>query len=175
MTKLTDSPGSSSDPDSTYTDEPGVLTPFPRDPDKPARPEEQHFPFLGLKINWSGLEVTTDDQGRVLVAVTNNGNAVAPTPVVEILQSPYNSIAAVEVSVPDESLYERVGYAVLPSLQPRQSFAGFLDCRPTASNTLLIVMCYEPLLDPKPNPDVAAASAPEFRRKVDSGWWSKPN
>ena len=152
----------------------GLLEPFPGRPDRHKRPEQQHFPFLGLKIEWAGLEVTRDENGSVLVSVTNSGNAVAPTPIVEILQSPYNSLAAVEVPAPDESLYQRCGYVALPSLQPRQTWMGFVECKPTAANTLLIVLCYEPILDPRPSPDVAAASAPEFRKKVDSGWWSAP-
>ena len=153
----------------------GLIEPFPGRPYRRKRPEQQHFPFIGLKIDWAGLEVSTDENGNVLVLVMNSGNAVAPTPVVEILQSPYNSLAAVEVSAPDTSLYKRCGHIVLPSLQPRQTWMGFVECKPSAANTLLIVLCYEPILDPRPSPDVASASAPEFRKKVDSGWWSVPN
>jgi hypothetical protein len=161
------------DPDAGLSS--GLLDPFPGLPDRRKRPGEQHFPYLGLKIDWAGLEVTTDENGSVLVQVTNSGNAVANTPIVEILESPYNSLAALEVPAPDESLYERCGHLVLPSLQPRQTWLGFVECSPTARNTLLIVLCYEPLLDPRPSPDVASASAPDFRKKVDSGWWSAPN
>ena len=154
---------------------PGTLEPFPGQVNRHRKPEAQLFPFLSLKINWVGLEVITDQHGSVLVSVTNNGNSVAPTPVVEILQSPYNSLAAVEVSEPDESLYRRCGYLVLPSLQPRQSWLGYVECAPTTVNTLLIVLCYEPILDRRPAPNAASASAPDFRKKVDSGWWSAPH
>ena len=153
----------------------GLLEPFPGRTERHKQSEKQHFPFLGLKIDWVGLEVTTDENGSVLVQVTNSGNAVAPTPVIEILQSPYNSLAAVEVAAPDESLYERCGYLVLPSLQPRQTWVGFVECNPTETNTLLIVLCYDPILDPRPSPDAASATAPDFRKKVDSGWWTAKN
>lgn len=133
-----------------------------------AKPERQHFPFLAVKVDFLGLELTVNDDGGILVLVNNNGNGVAFTPVIEIIESPYNSLSAPNA---DPTLYQRCGYQVLPSLYPNQSYVTAVNCSPNKQSSLLIVICYDPILDPRPQLSPDSMSQPEFRRKIGTGWW----
>ena len=130
-------------------------------------PERQHFPFLSLKVDFLGLEITQFN-GSVVALISNNGNAVATTPVIEVYESPFLSLKAPQA---DPLLYNRCGRLILPPLYPKQSNLGLIPCQPKKDSTLLIVICYDPILDIRPKLTAEELDRPEFYRKIGSGWF----
>jgi hypothetical protein len=152
--------------------------------DRRERPEQQHLPFLDLHLPYSTEELALllEDENPIIEAdVRNNGNASSIMPFVELLTSPLRidfplplfphtyqfvfpsktmGVASVGILYPHETRRLQVGWDW--SRWPEADAA--VERRWLA--ILFAAFCYDPILDPRPDPENISASQADFHRKV---------
>ena len=132
-------------------------------------PQRQHFPFLTINIDFLGQWETIRNGGDIIVSVTNNGNGVAFTPFVELIESTYNGLF---VDPPDPSLFERRGFAMLPPCYPHQTRTVLVKWSRRNRAGRIVGICYDPILDHRPQVPYKPWNLPDFHRKITSIHWS---
>ena len=133
-------------------------------------PERQHYPFLTIHIDFIGQRETIRNGGDVIVSVTNNGNGVAFTPFVELIESAYNGLF---VEPANPALFERRGFKMLSPLYPHQTRTVLVKWSRLNHAGRIVGICYDPLLDKRPKVPYKPWNLPEFHRKITSIHWSR--
>jgi len=151
-------------------DEPGKRPePFDGIEGRHKEPERQHYPFLTIHIDFLGQWETIRNGGDIIVSVTNNGNGVAFTPFVELIESAYHGLS---VDPPDPSLFERRGFLMLSALYPHQTRTVQVKWSRRNRAGRIVGICYDPLLDQRPQVPYRPWNLPEFHKKITSIHWS---
>ena len=133
-------------------------------------PERQHYPFLTIHIDFLRLRKTIRNGGDILVSVTNNGNGVAFTPFVELIESHYHGKP---VDTPDPSLFERRGFLMLSALYPHQTRTVQVKRSHRNCAGRIVGICYDPLMDQRPQVPYRPWNLPELHKKIKSIHWPK--
>jgi len=143
--------------------------PFKGHKERLKHPEKQNLPFLTIHIDFLGQWETIKEGGDVLVSVTNNGNSVAYTPIVELIESAYNGLF---VDPPNPTQFERRGSSMLRPLYPGQTITTRIKWSRRRPQGRIVGICYDPLLDPRPSIPYRPWNLPDFHKKITSIHWS---
>lgn len=143
--------------------------PFEGVKERQREPERQHYPFLTIHIDFMGQMETIRNGGNIIVSVTNNGNGTAYTSFVELIESSHNGLF---VDPSDPGLFHRRGYLMLPVLYPHQTRTVQVDWSRHFISGRIVGICYDPLLDPRPEVPYRPWNLPLFHQKITSIHWS---
>jgi hypothetical protein len=125
-------------------------------------PERQHYPLLGIYIDFNSQKEAIRNGGNIIVSVTNNGNGTAYTPFVELfgwhIIIKENHIRLVS---------NRGGFLMLSVLYPHQTKTVQVPWTGDSRIMSFIGICYDPFLDPRPRVlPRPPSSQPLFHKKI---------
>ena len=135
-------------------------------------PERQHYPFLTIHIDFIGQSESIRNGDTIMVSVTNNGNGTAYTPFVELIES---TLSGLSVDPPDPSLFHRRGYLMLSALYPHQTRTVKVHWSRKFDSGRIVGICFDPLLDPRPEVPYRPWNLPPFHKKITSIHWLAPH
>lgn len=134
--------------------------------------ERQHYPSLTIHIDFIGQQDIMRYGGNMVVSVTNNGNGTAYTPFVELIESGINGLF---FEPPDPDLFHRRSFLMLSVLYPHQTRTVQIPWSRQFVSGRIVGICYDPLLDPRPEIPYKPWDLPQYRRKFTSDhWWNWP-
>ncbi len=132
-------------------------------------PERQNYPFLSIHIDFLDQQGVMRHGGDMIVSVTNNGNATAHTPFVELIESDFRGLS---VNPPDPDMFHRRGYSMLSALYPHQTRTVQIPWSRHFVSGRIVGICYDPLLDPRPEVPYLPWNLPDYHKKITSIHWS---